>query len=117
MITPPQMQLSVETLSKAGALQSITVTAPGTQGAGVTGTQGIGVRAPKAAAVAAATAGLDGDWHMPKGGMLTIGMWSIMFAAMSLLVITVFGVGMSVLGAMPKLHFILAPMQVCIGIS
>ena len=61
MITPPQMQFSVETLSDAGALHNITVTAPATHGDGVAGTHGMGVRAPIAAAVAAATAGLDGD--------------------------------------------------------
>jgi hypothetical protein len=65
-----------------------------------------------AAAVAAATIGLAGLRHMPKGGMLTIGMWSRMLAATMLLVITVLGVGMSELGATPWLHCIIAPMQV-----
>lgn len=51
----------------------MTVGAPGTQGAGVAGTQGIGVSTPIAAAVAAATVGLDGDWHMPNGGMFIMG--------------------------------------------
>jgi hypothetical protein len=44
--------------------------------------------------------------------MFIIGTWSMMFAAIMLLVITVLGVGTSVLGASPKLHFMAAPMQV-----
>ena len=52
----------------------IRVGAPGTHGATVIGTHGIGVNTPSAAAVAAATSGLAGLMHMPKGGMLTIGM-------------------------------------------
>lgn len=59
----------------------ITVGAPGAHGAGVTGTQGMGVNTPKAAAVAAATVGLEGELHIPKGGMLTIGLPSMMVAA------------------------------------
>jgi hypothetical protein len=35
--------------------------------------QGIGVKTPKAAVVAAATAGLAGLVHMPKGNVFTIG--------------------------------------------
>src|SRR5689334_19578883 len=111
-MTPPQMHISLLVLSSAGALHSMTVGAPGTHGAGVLGTHGIGVNTPIAAAVAAATVGLAGDWHMPNGGMLAIGLWSRMFAARTLLVITVLGVGTSVLGAMPKLHCSLAPRQV-----
>jgi len=61
MITPPQAQFNVEILSNAGALQSITLGAPTAQGVRVIGTQGMGVRTPKAAAVAAATIGFDGD--------------------------------------------------------
>jgi hypothetical protein len=77
----------------------------------------MGVNTPMAAAVAAATVGLAGDWHIPKGGMFDIGTWSMMLAAIMLLVMTVLGVGTRLLGAIPKLHFIMAPMQVCIGIG
>jgi hypothetical protein len=115
-MTPPHKQFNVDTLSSAGALHNMTVIAPGTQGAGVAGTHGIGVGTPIAAAVAAATIGLEGDWHIPKGGMFIMGTWSMMLAAIILLVITVLGVGIKVLGAMPNVHFIMAPMQVCIGI-
>ena len=44
------------------------------------GMQGIGVSTPIAAEVAEATVGLLGDWHMPKGRMLTIGAKSMMVA-------------------------------------
>jgi hypothetical protein len=50
-----------DVLFKAGMLATSTVGEPGAQGAAVTGTQGIGVKAPKAAAVAAATVGLAID--------------------------------------------------------
>ena len=73
VITPAQMQLSVEVLFKAGALHSRTVGDPGTHGAGVAGMHGMGVSTPKAAAVAAATMGFDGDWHMPNGGIFIMG--------------------------------------------
>jgi hypothetical protein len=116
-IMPPHMHMSLEVLFSAGEPQSSTVGAPATQGAGVAGTQGIGVSTPIAAAVAAATAGFAGHLHAPKGGMLTIGMWSRMLAANMLLVMTGFGVGISELGAMPIVHVINAPMQVCIGIA
>ena len=53
---------------------------------------------------------------MPKGRIFTIGLWSKMLADIMLLVITVFGVGINELGATPKLHFIMAPIHVCIGI-
>jgi len=116
LMVPAQMHISFELSLSAGAPHSSTVGAPGIQGAGVAGMQGMGVNTPSAAAVAAATIGLAGLRHMPKGGMLTIGMWSRMFAATMLLVITVFGVGTSVLGATPCEHCIIAPMQTCIAI-
>ena len=72
-ITPPQLQMHLETLSRAGILASSTVGAPGTHGALVAGKQGMGVRTPSAAAVAAATIGLAGELHTPNGMILTIG--------------------------------------------
>lgn len=71
-MTPPQMQLSLEMLSSAGLFANKTVGAPGAQGAGVLGIHGIGVKTPSAAEVAAATWGLAGDEHIPKGMMFTI---------------------------------------------
>src|SRR5215472_17502116 len=73
-ITPPHRHISRHVLSSAGMPPISTVGAPGSQGAGVAGTQGIGVSTPIAAAVAAATVGLAGLMHSPKGGMLASGM-------------------------------------------
>src|ERR1700735_4570179 len=80
VMTPPQMHISCETLSSEGKFPNSTVGAPAIQGAGVAGMHGIGVSTPRAAAVAAATVGLEGELHMPKGMMLSIGMWSLVLA-------------------------------------
>ena len=77
----PRTQASVEVLFKAGMLATNTVGAPVIHGAGVAGTQGTGVGTPIAALVAATNAGLVGDMHIPKVGMLTMGLLSIMLAA------------------------------------
>ena len=61
-------------LLRAGIFPSITVGAPGVHGAAVAGTQGIGVKTPQAADVAEATVGLETVLHIPKVGILTIGM-------------------------------------------
>lgn len=61
VIDPPQAHTHCEELFKAGLLAIRTVGDPGAQGAGMTGRQGIGVNTPRAAAVAAATVGLDSD--------------------------------------------------------
>src|SRR5271170_3483439 len=74
VMTPPQIHISWETLSRVGMFASNTVGAPVTHGAGVFGIQGIGVSTPRAAAVAAATVGLEGDIHIPKGMIFVIGM-------------------------------------------
>jgi hypothetical protein len=68
------MQLKVELLFSAGMPPTNTVGAPGDQGEAVAGMQGCGVKTPEAAAVAAATMGLAGLWHRPKGAMFIIGM-------------------------------------------
>ncbi len=54
-------------LFNAGVPSTKTVTAPGAQGAVITGVQGWGVRTPNAAEVADATAGFAKDKHIPKG--------------------------------------------------
>jgi len=107
-ITPPQEHMHVEVLFKAGMPPIITVAEPGTQGA-VTGMQGIGVSTPRAAAVAAATVGLAMDMHMPNGGMLTMGAQSMMVAAGAPAMVLFVGKTLSVDGAMPKVHIIMAP--------
>ena len=118
-MTPAQVHNNWLILSSAGAFPSITVGAPGTHGEGVFGMHGIGVRTPKAAAVAAATIGLAGLMHIPKGKMFTMGIWSFMFAAGIYSVFSIFGGGRtaSVLGAMPIVHIICTPMHTCNGIN
>jgi len=88
-----------------------TVGEPGTQGAGVTGTHGIGVNTPSAAAVAAATVGLDGDEHMPKGRIFNIGLLSMMFASGVPVIVRFCGSTINALGAIPKLHWSIAPIH------
>jgi hypothetical protein len=112
------MHMRVEVLSSVGELASMTVEAPGVQGAGVTGRQGIGVRTPNAAVVAAATAGLAGDMHMANGMMFTIGLLSRMLASGWFAVFTrLTGSTTRLLGAIPILHCSVAPLQTCCGIQ
>jgi hypothetical protein len=108
------VHISLDESFSAGKLPINTVGAPTTHGAGVTGIQGMGVNTPKAAAVAAATMGLAIDEHTPNGGMLAIGMLSMMVAA-GVPVITQFtGSTTRLLGAAPKLHWSIAPIHICI---
>jgi hypothetical protein len=106
---PPQLHISFEELLSAGLLAIITVGAPGTQGALVTGMQGIGVSTPSAAAVAAATVGFAIDWHMPNGMTFFIGILS-MIVANGIVETTLFsGVTIKADGAIPKEHWHIAP--------
>ena len=59
-----------------GTPPSTTFVEPGVHGPVGTGTQGIGVWTPRAADVAAITAGFAGELHIPKVGMLAIGIVS-----------------------------------------
>ena len=110
------MQVQVEILSNAGTPPNRTVTAPGIQGVTVAGTQGMGVSTPKAAVVAAATAGLAGDMHIPKVGMFTIGTWSMMLAAGVPMKVLLVGNTASALGAAPNVQAIMDPAVTNIGI-
>lgn len=85
---------------------------PGAQGATIAGIQGIGVNTPIAAAVAEATVGLLGDWHIPKGRMFTNGAKSMMVAFGLFWIIGRNGtVTINVEGVIPKVHFRVAPIQ------
>ena len=75
------MHIQVWVLSSAGMLPNKTFGVPVIHGVLVAGMQGIGVRTPSAAAVADATIGLLGVVHIPNGMILTMGLWSIIFAA------------------------------------
>jgi hypothetical protein len=91
-----------------------TVGEPVVHGAGVFGTQGMGVRTPIAADVADATVGFAREVHMPKGMMLTMGVWSMIVAAGTFSHVTRFvGRTTRLLGASPKLHIMLAPITTC----
>src|SRR5689334_1237656 len=108
-MTPPHMQVQVETLSNAGIFPSITVAAPGAHGATVAGMQGMGVSTPSAAAVADATVGFATDMHMPKVGIFTIGLLSMMLAAGAPILVRFSGKTLRALGATPKVHIIIEP--------
>lgn len=108
-MTPAHMQVHIEVLFSAGIPPSMTVAEPGVHGATVTGTQGIGVNTPSAAAVAEATVGLASDMHMPKGGMLVVGMLSMILAAGAPIMVLFVGSTFSALGAAPKVHIIMQP--------
>jgi hypothetical protein len=103
-ITPPQLHISFDVWLRAGYPPISTVGLPGAHGAESNGMQGIGVKTPRAAAVAAATCGLDGQLHIPKTGMFTNGLLS-MIVARGVLLITLFaGSTIKVPGAAPKEH-------------
>jgi len=110
-MTPPHAHISFDDSFSVGMLPTSMVGDPGAHGAVVTGTHGIGVIAPSAAAVAAASTGVDVELHMPKGGMFTIGTLSMIVAAGVPVSTALTGRTTSVLGAAPKLHCITAPMQ------
>jgi hypothetical protein len=112
-ITPAQLHMHLLVLLRAGMPRTMAVGEPGAQGADVTGMQGIGVRTPSAAAVAEATVGFASDVHIPKGGMLAIGLLSMMFAAGLFSAVTVGSMTIKLDGATPKLHIITADVAVC----
>jgi hypothetical protein len=93
------------------------VAAPGVHGEVVTGMQGIGVKTPSAAAVAEATVGLAIDMHMPKGGMLVMGIKSMMLAAGAVALTLFTGNTLSAEGAIPKVHIMTAPEVTCVGME
>lgn len=73
VMTPPHMQLQVHADVRAEKLLIFVAVAPGVHGDVVFGMHAEGVGTPNAAAVAAATAGLDCVVHMPKGGIFSTG--------------------------------------------
>src|SRR5262245_42762334 len=94
-----------EDIVSAGVLPTMTVIAPGTQGAGITGEHGPGVSTPSAAAVCAAVTGLARLVHRPNGMMLANGLLSRIVATGRPSTNTPFsGSTFSTLGAKPKLH-------------
>jgi len=110
-IVPAKAHMHLLVLLSAGMFAIKTVAEPGAQGPTMVGMQGIGVSTPKAAAVAAATAGFAGERHIPKGTIFTNGLKSIILAAGTPSAIVLFKGGtINVLGAMPCVHIVVAPM-------
>jgi hypothetical protein len=106
-IEPPKAHMHLEELLRAGLPAIITVGEPGIHGPGMLGMHGIGVNTPIAAAVAEATCGFDMDIHIPKGGILTIGLFSMIEAAAGPPALTMpTGNTLSADGAAPKVHII-----------
>src|SRR5215510_2844026 len=112
-IMPPHAHMSLESLVSAGRPPMRTLGLPGVQVPAGTGTHGIGVSTPTAAAVAAATAGLDGSWQVPNGGMLAIGAMSAMLAAGAPHIGRPTGSTFSAEGAAPPVHIRSPPEQTC----
>jgi len=97
-------------LFSAGLLPTKTVGDPGAQGAVNTGTHGAGVSTPSAAAVALATAGLEGVVHIPKVGRLA-GVLSIMVATgIFMPSVCIWDVTTSGHGAAPNEHMHILPL-------
>jgi hypothetical protein len=114
---PPHIHINFELLLMHGIFLTMTVGFPGVHGAGVLGIQGIGVNTPNAAAVADATVGLANEVHIPKGGILTMGLLSMIFAIGLLEAKTILsGRILSVLGANPNGHIIIPPVVFTIPI-
>jgi hypothetical protein len=108
-MTPPHMQLQVQVAVNAGKLLMVVAVAPGAHGVTVLGMHAEGVGTPRAAVVAAATAGLDCVVHMPNGGIFSIGTWSMMVAAGAPAITVGAEEAFRVAGATPKLQVIIAP--------
>jgi hypothetical protein len=102
--------MHLEDIVSAGADPTSTVGDPGTQGV-VTGTHGIGVSTPSAADVAAATIGLASELHTPNGRTFAMGAESMMLATGVAPMTRLTGSTIKLLGATPKLHLSVAPMQ------
>ena len=77
----------------------------------IMGTHGAGVGVPMAAAVAAITAGLAGQEHIPKDFMLIIGIASVIVPTGILPIKTPFGKKVSAEGATPNEHVHIPPLM------
>lgn len=109
-MTPPQLHISFELLFRAGIFPIRTVGDPGVHGAAILGIQGWGLMTPGGGTgVIAATWGLAGERHTPKGVILTIGLLSIILAYGILVKVLLAGNTLSVPGVAPIEHIKDAP--------
>ena len=81
MVPGTESKRHFESFVRAAAPPIFTFVAPFDHGPVVTGTQGPGTGAPRAAALAATTAGFAAELHRAKGGMFTKGMKSFTVAS------------------------------------
>lgn len=117
VMTPAWAHRRIDVLVKAGAPPRSVVGAPTIQGPAGAGMQGMGVKLPNAAAVAAATTGLDKLRHITNPGTLRPGMLSKIFPqAPAPLVVRWVGKKFNVQGAVPKEHLQIAPVTTDCGI-
>ena len=115
-MTPPHIQISLLLTVSVGAPWVSTWRLPGAQGAVVAGTHGMGVSTPQAAEVAEATVGLARERHIPKVGMLTIGLLSMILATNLPCIMELRG-GITTrgTGVIPMLHFMVAPIHTVVA--
>lgn len=118
LICPAHVHMHIDVLFNTGIPPSVTVGDPGVQGEAVAGMHGMGVSTPNAAVVAAATTGLAGDMHMPKGMMFTMGAKSMILAAICFPHCTrLTGSTIKAEGATPIVHINCAVMTVTCAIA
>jgi hypothetical protein len=117
LICPPQIQEHVDELLRAATPPILTVEQPGDQGAGVTGIQGMGVRTPNADAVAAATIGFSIEVQVPNGIIFTNAALSVIFAHGVIDMTLLTGSTVKEDGALPKEHWVTAPLTTCCDMS
>jgi hypothetical protein len=119
LTAPPHMHWQVDESFNAASPATVTLEAPGLQGDVVIGMHGWGVSTPKAAAVAAATCGLLGDMHIPKGIRFTMGVksWTVAAAMLEGPLTMFVGRTESCDGALPIVHDSDAPWTTSFGMS
>ena len=108
-MTPPQLQISLLSLVRAGKVPAMTVGIPIIQGAAVAGTHGMGVKTPNAADVAEITAGFAAELQTANGKILTRGLLSIIVATGIVPKIILVGRTINEDGAVPNEHWSIAP--------
>ena len=104
LINPPELPISVLSFVIAGKLPKKILSDGFDHGEAITGVHGCGVKTPKAAAVAAETAGLPIELHIPNGAIFVIGTLSVMQATGCPHITTFLGAIFKFDGANPKEH-------------
>jgi hypothetical protein len=108
-MSPAYEQFNIQLASSIGMPPKKTEADPGLHGPAGAGMHGMGVRTPRAAAVAAATAGFARLIQTPKEGTFSIGMISVILPACMGPPTTGGGRKVNVPGAAPIVHTAIAP--------